>query len=139
MRGTADEGGKEPVVFEFINPECKGRRDKAFGKEKEKKDKGTQNLGLVFGRSSDGRVKRQKEFHSLIGIKKAEFLPGFPEFGMEPGSFGRIKGNHEIVEKTLVFMCGLPVFDHSAVPPCNWLDWNTPGDTEHHLLQGRIW
>ena len=38
---------------------------------------------------------------------------------MEPDSFGRVKRSFSVVEKALVFMVGLPVFDHSAVPPCN--------------------
>ena len=47
IRGTADECSKNPVGFEFGNPEGKGKRGKTFGSKKEKKDKGSEDLRLV--------------------------------------------------------------------------------------------
>ena len=75
--------------------------------------------------SSGNGVKRQKEIHGFIRVEKAEFLPGLPEFRMEPCPFRRIEMDFKIVEKTLVFLHGLPVFDHSAEPPCNYLACDT--------------
>ncbi len=54
-----------------------------------------------------------KEFHGLIGIEKAEFLPGFPKLRMEPVPFRGIEMGFGFGEKVLVIMHGLPVLDHS--------------------------
>lgn len=118
MGRAADEGGKDAVILEPVHPKCKGRRGEAHREQKEEKDKREQDLGLVFGRPASMGIKGQEDFHSLIGIKEAELLPGFPEFGMEPDFFRRIKINFGKVEKTFVILHGLPVFDHSAEPPC---------------------
>lgn len=90
-------------------------------KKQKEKDKGADALWLVHGRSSSGRIKRHKKSHCSVGVKKAELLPGNPEFRMKSLSFRRIKDSFGIVEKALVVVYGLPVLDHSAVPPCNWL------------------
>ena len=96
----------------------KGRRGEAFGDQKEKEDEGAEDLRLIPGWSAGSGVKRQKEGHCDVGIKKQEFLPGIPKLGMEPGSLRRIERNFRIMEKTFVIQHGLPVFDHSAGPPC---------------------
>lgn len=41
---------------------------------------------------------------------------------MKPLSFRRNEDSLGVVEKTLVVVHRLPLFDHSAVPPCNWLE-----------------
>ena len=117
-RSAADECSKDPVIREPFYPESKRRRSEAHRDHKEEKDKRAQDLGLVFSRSAGMGIKRQKKSHGLIGIEKPEFLPWFPEFSMEPFPFRRIKRNFGIVEKTFVIFHGLPVFDHSAEPPC---------------------
>lgn len=70
-------------------------------------------------------IKGQKKIHCPVSVKKPELLSGNPEFRMKPLPFRRIEDSFGIVEKALVVVHGLPLFDHSAVPPCNWLGWNT--------------
>lgn len=96
----------------------KGRRSEALGNQKEKKDKRAQNLRLILSRSAGMGVKRQENFHGIVSVKDEKLLPRFPKLGMKPEPFGRIKRNFRITEKTFVILHGLPVFDHSAVPPC---------------------
>lgn len=97
---TANKSGKDTVIKKPFCPEGKGRWSEAHGKHKEEKDKRTQELRLVFSRPAGMGIKGKEKIHGLIGIKEPELLPGFPEFGMEPFSFGRIKRNFGIVEKT---------------------------------------
>ena len=52
---------------------------------------------------------------------------------MESEPFRRIKNSFGIVEKALVVMHGLPVLDHSALPPCDVLASYTTSS------QGRVW
>lgn len=50
--------------------------------------------------------------------RKAEVFPEGSKFGLESDSFRRVKSRFCVSEKAVVFLVGLPVFDHSAVPPC---------------------
>ena len=118
IQGAADERGKDAVMGEFGDPASEGRRRKAHGDHKEKEKKGTQDLGLVFSRPASRGIKGQEDIHSDVCVEKTKFLPGTPKLGMEPGSFRRIERDLGIMEKTFVVLHGLPVFDHSAVPPC---------------------
>ncbi len=118
IQWAADESGKDAVTGEPGDPACEGRRRKAHGDQKEKEEKGTQDLGLVFRRPADKRIKRQENFHSRIRVEELEFLPREPEVSMEPDPFGRIERSFGIGEKAAVIMHGLLMFDHSAVPPC---------------------
>ncbi len=61
--------------------------------------------------------------HGTVSVQKPELLPGDKKLCMETGSLGRIKRCFSVVEKALVFMVGLPLLDHSAVPPCNKVEW----------------
>lgn len=69
-------------------------------------------MRLVLSGPASGRVKGQEEFHGLIGIEKAELLPGIPKFCMEPISFREIEMDLGFVVKVYVIMHGLPVLDH---------------------------
>ena len=71
-------------------------------------------MRLVHSRPAGVGVKGQKELHGLIGIEKAEFLPGFPKLRMEPDSFRGIEMDFGFVEKVLVILHGLPVLDHKV-------------------------
>lgn len=62
----------------------------------------------------------QKKLHCLVGIEKPEFLPGFPKFRMEPFPFRRIEMDFGFVEKVQVVVHGLPLLDHSGMPPCSY-------------------
>lgn len=115
---TANKGSEDAVIWEPFNPMGKGRWCETLGNQKEKEDKRAQDLRLVLSGSAGMGVKRQEKFHGSVCIKEQEFLPWFPKFRMEPDSFGRIKRNFRIMEKTFVILHGLPVFDHSAIPPC---------------------
>lgn len=64
-------------------------------------------------------IKRLKKAHGSICVQKAEFFLLGSEFRLEPNSFGKVKSSFNVSEKVMVFLVGLPVFDHSAVPPCN--------------------
>lgn len=75
-------------------------------------------MRLVFSRSASRGIKGQEGIHSDVSVEKTKFLPGTPKFGMEPDSFRGIERDLGIMEKTFVVLHGLPVFDHSAVPPC---------------------
>lgn len=119
MALASDECGKKPVRFKVGDPFRKGKRSKAHGKEEEKKDKRPEDLWLVECGSAVGWIKRGEKVHGRVGIEKFKLLVGDPELGMEPGSFGRIERSLGMDEKTMVIVHGLPVFDHSAVPPCN--------------------
>ena len=118
IQRAADESGKDAVMGEVGDPACEGRRRKAHGDHKEKEEKGTQDLGLVFSRPASRGIKRQEEIHSDIYVEKTKFLPRTPKLGMEPDSFRGIERDLGITEKTFVVLHGLPVFDHSAEPPC---------------------
>lgn len=118
IQGAADESGKDAVMGELGDPKCEGRRRKAHGDQKEKEEKGTQDLGLVFSWSASSRIKGQEDIHSDVCVEKTKFLPGSPKLCMEPDPFRGIKRDLGIMEKTFVVLHGLPVFDHSAVPPC---------------------
>lgn len=109
---------------------------KAHGDQKEKEEKGTQDLGLIFSRSAGRRIKRQKDIHSDICVEKTKLLPGEPKFCMESGPFRRIERDLRIMEKTFVVLHGLPVFDHSAVPPCNCDLERNALITRAHLITG---
>lgn len=63
-------------------------------------------------------IKRRKEAHGSIGVEKPKFFPRGSKFGLESDSFRRVKSRFCVSEKAVVFLVGLPVFDHSAVPPC---------------------
>ena len=115
---TANKCSQDAVLSESFNPMGKGRGSESLGYQKEKENKRAQDLRLVFGGSASMGVKRQENFHGFVRIEKLEFLPRFPKFRMETESFRRIKRNFRIMEKTFVVLHGLPVFDHSAVPPC---------------------
>lgn len=71
-------------------------------------------MRLIFSRPAGVGVKGQKEFHGLIGIEKAELLPGLPKFCMEPVSFRGIEMDFGFGEKVLVILHGLPVLDHKV-------------------------
>lgn len=118
IQRAADESGKDAVMGEPGDPACEGRRRKAHGDHKEKEEKGTQDLGLVFSRPASRGIKGQEGIHSDVCVEKTEFLPGTPKLGMEPDPFRGIERDLGIMEKTFVVLHGLPVFDHSAVPPC---------------------
>lgn len=97
---------------------CEGKWRKAHGDQKEKEEKGTQNLGLVFSRSASRRIKGQEDIQSDVYAEKTKFLSGTPKLGMEPGPFRGTERDFGIMEKTFVALHGLLMFDHSAVPPC---------------------
>lgn len=118
IRGTANESGKDAVMGEPGDPQGEGRRSKVQGNQKEKEQKRTEDLGLVFGRPAGKRIKRQEDIHGRIRVEELEFLPREPEVSMEPDPFGRIERSFGIGEKAAVIMHGLPMFDHSAVPSC---------------------
>lgn len=69
---------------------------------------------MVEGGPSNGRIKREKKAHSSVRIEESKFLPGYPEFRMEPDSFRRIERSLGMDEKALVLLHGLPLFDHSV-------------------------
>lgn len=118
IQGAADESGKDAVIGEPGDPKGEGRRRKTHGDQKEKEDERAQDLGLVFSRSASSGIKGQDEIHGDICVEKTKFLPGDPKICMEPGSFRGIERDLGIMEKTFVVLHGLPVFDHSAEPPC---------------------
>lgn len=118
IRGTANESGKDAVTGESFYPVREGRRCQPHGKQEKEKDEGTQYLGLVLGGPASSGIKREKKGHGSVRIKKPEFLPRGPKIRMEPCPFGRRERSFRVGEKGLVVMHGLPVLDHSAVPPC---------------------
>ena len=71
-------------------------------------------MRLVLSGPAGAGVKGKKELHGLIGIEKAELLPGFPKLCMEPVSFRGIEMDFGFVEKVLVILHGLPVLDHKV-------------------------
>lgn len=72
---TADKGSSEAVGLQFPNPG--GQAGEA---EHCHKDKGTDDLNLVFGRPADRGIESGKVFHYGIQIQHAEFLPDRAEF-----------------------------------------------------------
>ena len=118
IQRAADESGKDAVMGEPGDPKGEGRRRKAHGDQKEKEDERAQDLGLVFSGSASRGIKGQEDIHGDISVEKTKFLPGDPKICMEPGSFRGIERDLGIMEKTFVVLHGLPVFDHSAEPPC---------------------
>ena len=63
-RSAANENGKETVSLKFFNPG--GKAGKA---EHDHKDKGTDDLGLVFGRTSQMGIEAGKVSHNRIQIQ----------------------------------------------------------------------
>lgn len=118
IQRAADEGGKDAVMRDPGNPRSEGWRRKPHGDHEEKENKGTQDLGLVFSRSAGRGIKGQEDIHSDVCVKKTKFLPGDSKFSMRPGPFRGIERDLGRMEKTFVVLHGLPVFDHSAEPPC---------------------
>ena len=118
IQWAADESGEDAIMGEPGDPEGEGRRRKAHGDQKEKEDERAQDLRLVFSGSASRGIKGQEDIHSDVYVEKTKFLPGAPKLGMEPDSFRGIERDLGIKEKTFVVLHGLPVFDHSAVPPC---------------------
>ena len=118
IQRAADESGEDAIMGEPGDPEGEGRRRKAHGDQKEKEDERAQDLRLVFSGSASRGIKRQEEIHSDIYVEKTKFLPRTPKLGMEPDSFRGIERDLGITEKTFVVLHGLPVFYHSAEPPC---------------------
>ena len=70
IQRAADESGKDAVMGEVGDPACEGRRRKAHGDHKEKEEKGTQDLGLVFSRPASRGIKRQEDPHGDISVEK---------------------------------------------------------------------
>jgi len=84
--GTACQGSQETVSLEFQEPGCQTGETKHYHK-----DKGTDDLRLVFCRPADRGIERGKVFHYRIKVEQAEFLPDRAEFEQEPCTLGRIK------------------------------------------------
>ena len=118
IQRAADESGEDAIMGEPGDPEGEGRRRKVHGDQKEKEDERAQDLRLVFSGSASRGIKRQEDPHGDISVEKMEFLPGDPKVSMKPGPFRGIERDLGIKEKTFVVLHGLPVFYHSAEPPC---------------------
>lgn len=104
IRGAADEGSEQTVGFKFPNP------DRQAGEsEQHHKDKGTDNLHLIFGRPSDWGIESGKIVHNRIKIQQAEFFADRAEFKMEPCALGRIKMYFCLMQEIQILLMGLPV------------------------------
>ncbi len=79
IRRTADENGQEAVGSELFDP-----GSKACKTCHHHKDKGTKDLSLVFGRTSQVGKEPGKEFHNGIQIQQPEFFPYGAEFKLKP-------------------------------------------------------
>lgn len=81
MCGAADEHGKQAVRMKFPNPTGKAGKAKHYHK-----DKGTDNLSLVFSRPASVGIEIRKEFHDRIQIQQPEFFPYSSEFKVKPSA-----------------------------------------------------
>lgn len=76
---TANKDGKEAVGPEFFDPG--GKTCKA---EHYHKDKGTDDLGLVFGWTSQRGIEAGKVFHDGIQVQQPKFFPNSAKFKLQP-------------------------------------------------------
>ncbi|MCH5248865.1 MAG: hypothetical protein J1E98_02985 [Lachnospiraceae bacterium] len=71
--GTADEDGQEAVSFEFLDPD-----GKAGDTEHHHKDKGADDLGLVFSRPAGVGIKSGKIIHGGIQVQHGNGFVHYP-------------------------------------------------------------
>ncbi len=94
IRGRADEQGKQAVSLKF--PEPDGKAGKA---EHQHKDKGTDDLGLVFSRPAGVGIESGKILHDGIQVKQPELLAYRTKFKAEPCALRRIKMNFSLMQE----------------------------------------
>ncbi len=104
IRSTAYERGGQTVCPEFLNPGCKAGKA-----EHNHKDKGTDDLYLIFSGPSDWGIESGKISHNRIKIQQTEFFADVAEFKMEPCALGRIKMYFCLMQEIQIFLMGLPV------------------------------
>ena len=86
VREAAGRGGQEGVRLQLLDP-----GGQACETEHCHKDKGADDLCLVFGRHADRGIERGKVFQYRIQIEQAELLPDRAKSEQEPCTLGRIK------------------------------------------------
>lgn len=106
---TANEDGKETVSREFFDPG--GKASKA---EHDHKDKGTDDLSLVFGRTSQRGIKPGKVLHDGIQIQQFKFFAYSAEFKAEPCALRGIKMYFSLMQEKKILLMGLPVNQHKC-------------------------
>ena len=84
--GAAGQDSRKAVGLQFSDP-----GGKAFEAKHNHKDKGTDDLDLIFSRPADRGIESGKVIHNRIQIQQAEFFPDRAESEMEPCALGRIK------------------------------------------------
>lgn len=77
-RSAANEDGKEAV-----SPELFGPGGKAGNPKHHHKDKGTQDLGLVFGRASQVGIEPGKVCHGWVQVQQFKFFLYSAEFKVQ--------------------------------------------------------
>ncbi len=101
---AAGQNGKEAVSLEFFDPGGKA------GKAKHQhKDKGTDDLCLVFGGTPGMGIERRNVFHDGVKVQKPEFFAYSLKFKMEPCALGRIEMYFCLMQEIQIFLMGLPV------------------------------
>lgn len=88
--GASDEESKKFIGCKTIHPAGKAGNAKV-----EHKSQGTDDLGLVQGRTSRKGIKRSKMNHDRIQVKKPELIP----CGSEPFTLRRIKMNFSLMQE----------------------------------------
>lgn len=109
-RGSAaDEDGKgNGAGKDIVYPSCQAGFSRCLVKEKNKKDKGAQDLDLVFGGTTAIGIKLRKELQKPVKVEVEEFL-AFPVIEVK-GIFGIIAGEPASVSNNIgsVLVVALP-------------------------------
>lgn len=107
IRGAAGEGCKQAVGLQLPDPDSQ-----AGEAEQYHKDKGADDLRLVFGRPAERGIEGGKVFQYRIQVQKAELFPDRVEFKPEPCALGRIKMYFCLMQEIQILLMGLPVNQH---------------------------